>query len=356
MSVGGEFLFLADTYRGSKLKPNISFEQQLEQTAMRLFTNDQGERVAKPGMKAEQKPYVLLGDSFAMGSGADYDVSFGGQLATRYGIPIANLGVGTYSLLQVVRHFEVMVPLYKPKVAVFVYNHGMVNRCFKTNAFMKGLGRRPVFVRRRKDQKIILHENRLPLPPWVIERIHRLRGILIGNPNFDFSYIANYAQLALLMKGIKKVRSLLHKLCDPRFKYIDDHEHYDNSLREYVLRTCLNQLADVAEKNGCTVLVYHMFEYRNYEKLRPAMAFDDQIIAELAEQRSGLEFYDDKAEKQRFEQYMAEHGLSGDYYEAFKLPDDIHHAPHGNDLLAESIQAALDEKGLLGHQRTGEPA
>lgn len=268
------------------------------------------------------------------------------MLIKEYGLDMANLGVGTFSLLQVVRHFEKNVAFFKPKAALLIYGHWMVNRCFKDKAFMKGLARRPVFARKKGQGKLSLLECRFNPTTATIAAVHELRNKLIGNETFNLTYVWRYFRLQFIHWKTKRLRILVRQLTFERRKLVDDKENYDPLLREFVLRTCFNHLADAADAHGVKVLIYHMFEYRHPEKMHDIIVADDALIRELAAKREALELWDGSAEQARFDEYMEENELQGDYFSTFKLPDDIHHDRPGNKLMAATMFEALESHGI----------
>ncbi|MGE4505111.1 MAG: hypothetical protein AB7D51_07160 [Desulfovibrionaceae bacterium] len=346
MAVGEEYLFEADDYTGSRIAPNMSFHQRLEYSSMTLFTNDRGERCFSCREKATPKPLVLLGDSFVMGSGNDYEDCFAGILEKEYGLNMANLGVGTFSILQAVRHFERNVGFHSPKAAVFVYGHWMVDRAFKDNAFMNGLGKRPVYVRAKRTGKIFVVDPVYAPGTSTLRTLHSLRNGLIGPHRFNIAYVLRHMHLSLIVRRIRFLRKLLGLLRLYRYKLINDHENRNEELRARVLRDCIGRMAEVAAKHRCKLLVYHMFEYRCYDERKAVAAYDDSVIREVAALHENVVFDDGSAEHRRFDEYMHREGLTGDYFDVFKLPDDIHHARPGNELIAESLFEVLMAHGM----------
>ena len=348
MCTGESVLYLSDPYTGARLRPSVSFWLKREFTGEHLYTNDRGERVAESGQKARPRRVLLAGDSFALGSGVDHEDSLGGILAQEHGLDLANAAVGTASLLQIVRRVEQSLPFHHPRVVVLVFNHGLVDRCFKLNAFLKGLGQRPVYAYHKGTGKPGIRENLWSPPTWVFQAIHSSRKRLIDDHAFGLPDVFHYARMRFFMRLMEKVRAAVKLFRNARYRLVDESLYLDRGMRDMALKDCLGRLKGLIAEHDARVLFYQMFEYRAYENRAEVIRGDMELVRALAEDEPRLAVAGCEDEKERMDAYLAERGFApGDYRGGLVLPDDIHYHRDGNAIMAAAVHEALARHGLL---------
>lgn len=347
---GERVLYVSDPYSGSRLNPSVETFIRRPVTGETYHTDDRGARVPAPGRKAGPRRFVFIGCSWVLGTGHEWETSFVGQLQKRHGLDLANLGVGSFSLLQAIRHLEKNAPYYRPRVVVLGYGHWLVNRCFKTNAFGREMGQRPVI--HERGDGLVIQEVLYNPGTALLQAHHDAMGVLSGEEEFSFRHLTAYAKAAFVRWLVRTRRSLTKRLTGRRLKDVDSSRHNDRALRDKVLTMLFGELEALAERHDFMVLWYHLFEFKfadeQYQgRYLPIIEGDGRTIARLAGKSRRIVYQEFGPEKQRYDEYMAAHGMDpGAYSQPFSFPDDPHPDIVACSFIADSMVEALDRHGL----------
>ncbi|MGE4553378.1 MAG: hypothetical protein AB7D57_09705, partial [Desulfovibrionaceae bacterium] len=306
-----------------------------------------------PGRKARPRDICVLGSSWVMGVGCEYEESFCGLLEERYGLDTACLGGGNFNILQMVRYARRMLPFYRPRVLVVSYFAGYTTRAFRREAFsVRRVGERPVYVRRHRGGYRLLDLGVTP-GAWYMQRLHTLMQRLARPHDFSLADVRTHLALSVHLWGLRKLKSLwrhVDVLRHGRFHSVPDKEAVaSEELRRMVLADVARDLRELGREHGCHVLVYHHFPYRFTDETTLARARrDGELLEEYFAGDPQMHYAGFDCEQAAYDRYIAEHGLEpGNYYEQFKLPDDAHPNKAANEMIAACIHAALDRAGLL---------
>jgi len=116
----GPQLYEAVPYEGSKLAANVSVFIQRRVTKEYVFTNNLGFRVEKNDLQQlAPVDIAFIGCSWVMGVGVEYKETFVSKVSKALNVNIANLGVGSYSIIQAVRRLEKNIEFLRPRIIYY---------------------------------------------------------------------------------------------------------------------------------------------------------------------------------------------------------------------------------------------
>ncbi|MGB0720666.1 MAG: SGNH/GDSL hydrolase family protein [Bdellovibrionales bacterium] len=339
MRVTGDHLYIPDPYLGSTLKANAQCYIERQVTHEHVYTNDRGWRVCNPKQTQNAQPcdIALIGCSWAMGEAVEYEDTFAHHIANDTGQTLANLGVGSYSLLQAYRRLEREITFVKPKIVIVSFGHWLIDRCFKTNA-MGNVMMRPIF--RRK-----------------INANDKNGGIFVENPGYAPKWLIEYYTETLRRDGPKSIKAkALYTLIQLRIKklhrvfYKDStHISFDETsflqARSHVLQYLLDRFDTLAKAHNTKILFFHMHQYTNFFDRDAGNIEHDSCYFQQCVNNETL-FYQPP--------YMMEAALKAhettllnqSLVESIHCPDNNHPNEKGHRIIADCILKTLIEKRL----------
>lgn len=350
MKATGHRLYIPDDYTGVTLAANASTYVIRQESSEHVYTNDRGWRVERPGMKAAPAEVAVIGCSWPMGCGVEYERSFPYRLQVMTGRSVANLGVGSYSLVQAIRRLEREIAFIRPKVIMVSFSSWMVARCFKYNAFNRVL-LRPIFVRNRKTGEPELFEMRNP-PGWMADAfLHAVRERRKGRADW-------LRTLCLLNSGCL---SLKLRRTVPSFRRVDivqnNLEPVNLATGRQVTAWCFRRLKELADAAAARVLVCHHFEYfgigrkneagEDMPRLAAAYAqIARQVVSELDPVAETLQYESPDAMQKKVKNYLGARGLRvREFVPAIHFAEHNHPNDAGHQLIAEFFAEALTRRG-----------
>lgn len=281
---------------------------------------------------------MLAGCSWAEGEVEEVENTIAGTLSRRLGTAVANVGVGSYSLLQTVRRVAAEAEAAQPRLLVIPYGSWLVDRCIKLNA-LADLVYRPVFRRRASDGQLVVVEP-AQLEPAVFaeacDLLQRRRPTQRQHVELD------------LIKFYLRVRNgfasnWLYRLAGRRRYDIPDLRRMNE--RRAVLEHCLAALGETASRLKFKVLIVQMWRFdANQERERQ----DAVLLADLTASMTDFIHVDYRAVAERWRQHLAELGKT----EAeFRLPlwaaDHNHPNGTGYTLVGDVISDEIKKRGLI---------
>ncbi|MCB1652281.1 MAG: hypothetical protein KDI46_09535 [Alphaproteobacteria bacterium] len=337
MRVTGDHIYIPHPYLGSTLKASAQCYIEREVTREHVYTNDRGWRAIAPKQIARPSDIALIGCSWAMGEAVEYEDTFARRIEQETGCSLANIGVGSYSLLQACRKLEREIDFIKPKIVVVSFGHWLVDRCFKTNA-MGNVMMRPIF-RRRPSGEIFLEEPGCA-PEGLIE--YFTETVRREGPQSAKAKALNM----LIQLKIKK----LHRLFYKDSEHISFKDKAFAQARAHALGYVLDRLDMLARKHNAKILFFHMHQYTNlFERDTANIAHDAKYLEEHVNNETL--FYQSP---QMMQDALLAHEktLQGQsLVENIHCPDNNHPNEIGHRIIADCIVRALEEKKLLplGH-------
>ncbi len=262
---------------GSILRPNMDKVINLDYSSRRLITNERSWRISSPDKGIYQSPIMVAGCSWAEGVHEDWKDTYTSIIEKTFKVDVGNIGVSSYSLLQIMKRIKSEVEIVKPKIIVISYLSGHIERCFKYNAVVD-LIHRPIYkISQNKDKKYLV-----------------LEPITLSNNTFNYlSLLATSNQnLNLIQKSIlyfsRKMMLLLNGHFLNKFitkKYIDPVKNVkvdDAKVRMNTLLLFLSDLDSVCTINNCKVILFGMPDrIGNHEHTRLVHNRDDELINDI---------------------------------------------------------------------------
>ncbi len=355
--------FKADPETGLVLTPRADVVFERGPVRMRIITNDLGLRASSPGENAAGAVLAFGGCSWTMGVGVENEAAFPALVGRETGLPAANLGVGSFGLVQIGRHLARLTERLHPRIVVVAYGHWMVNRCFKRNAMGDVLDR-PVYVLDRRTGRLRLLEVAYCPPPGLLARIVRDRR----QPPTDLA-----ARLRLGMIGFwvkwrsgRLTQKITRRLGLNRWRYVSLDGREDDQARGWraeALAAWLADLSALAVKNDLRVLIHHLYEYHWIDpELRGAepgaavernmIDADGRVIRQWLAGRPEVDgricYEGPEEERRHYDDYLAEQGLeSGHYKRPFTFVEDHHPNATAHQMIARSIIGQLERLGWI---------
>jgi len=257
----GDILAYPDKLLGATLPANAHTTLSWGTDKSVYFTNERGWRVGAPDMSAGKVDLAIAGCSWAFGYGVDHDSSFAALVGRRLNCTIANLGINSYSIIQILRRLELEVPIAQPKLIVLAFASWQVARCFKPNAY-DGMLHRPIYRIASPDGALFVREAGTP-PTWLIQKYTQfLRKFRQGKTGkLENLSMHLYKSLCQFYLGLpqRAFRKLLRLQTDRAINLSDQKEHA--VARKHILSEMVKQLKTMCLKHNCNALIWHLYEY-----------------------------------------------------------------------------------------------
>lgn len=344
MKVSGDHIYVQDPVLGSTLKSNAHCYIQREISREHVYTNDRGWRVEAQNLPASPSDIAFVGCSWPMGVGSEYEDSFVYQLSTMLPYTFANLGVGSYSLLQAYRRLEQDIKFIKPKLVVVFYGHWLLDRCFKSNA-MGNVIHRPIFRRSLKTSKLYIEEPRIVIPFVLREYLDLNRKIQVSGKSFLRTIYQKFLYFLILLQ-----KSSLRRIFYKNSEYVlfnDNPKYYED--RAYALKYLLERFENLGKSNNCKVLFFHAHKYTANSKVeRSCIELDDTVLKDYINNSECL-YYEPPMTMERVlnsSDAYKQAGNDADFISLIHLPDNNHPNATGHGLIAQTLAEAIDKVKL----------
>ncbi len=155
-----KILYIIDEKLGHRLNPNNHVVIKRKNSGENIYTNKFGWRIGDKEERYLKKKFTFFGCSWAMGLGNEYRKSILGHLEKILNIKLNNLGVGGYSLLQIILSIETNIEQIKNSQIYIFFGSWQVDRCIKDQA--TPITYRPILIRNIKNKKIVLRPPHNP--------------------------------------------------------------------------------------------------------------------------------------------------------------------------------------------------
>ncbi len=326
---------------GSVLRSNMDRVINFDYSSRRLITNKRGWRIASADKGVYQSSVMVAGCSWAEGVNENWENIYSSVIEKKFDINVANIGVSSYSLIQIVERIKKEIKTVKPSLIVISYLSGHINRCFKYNA-TSGLIHRPIY-RVGKDKKYY-KTNPVVMP--------------VNTFNYIFSFINN-KHLTILQKSIlffsQKVMLLLEGVYFNKYvtnKYnspLDGEEISDLKIRENILKLFFMNLNKICIDNNCKVLLCGMPDRKGKrDSVKLICNMDDKLITSILSKNNS--YFDNfrYIESAEFMSKIDRHVKDDMYFGSVWARDNNHPNGTGYKIIGEVMSEKL--KYLLSNK------
>jgi hypothetical protein len=351
--VDGDILYVPDKYLGSTLNPNARTSIRRAESGETVHTNQRGWRVRVPRDEAHRAKIMIAGCSWIQGAGVEYEDSIAGRIEERLQTPIANIGVGSYSLLQIARRLEQEIGVAWPEVTIIAFGGWHVDRCVKVNAHA-GILFRPILLAGQDGSGLVVREPK-QLPARYIGRFVELKNKVYRGQSLSVTEsmeqsLVRWAAKGAAVGGQRFIRKLFGlqraERIDPR----------NVLMRHLILDHCLAKIDNICRDHGAKAMLFHLFDWRSVGKDRWHLDLNDREYL-----RSSMHNYDnivyepwDTMEAKATKYLAAQDAEITDYEGRIWWRDNNHPNVAGQDLIAESVIEGLNRNQVsLGAKWTG---
>ncbi|CCQ73063.1 hypothetical protein [Magnetospira sp. QH-2] len=322
MPVTGDTLYIPDPHLGFTIAANASARIQREVSRESVHTDSLGLRTTAPGQERATAQVAAIGCSWTEGVGCDYEESIVGQLEKLLDRPVANLGVGSYSLLQSVMRLEHLADRIAAKDVIVLYGSWLLNRSLLDRK--DTIIYRPILATVAGNLSVVPPSNP---PRWLIEIYRSLEKTGEG-PGWKRTLMA-------------KLRGLAQRLradTDAEATWLNAAAAPD---RATALAYLVGRLASLAKSRGFRVTVFHLYEYeRELREGRSVQLIDNMILSKVADLHPEVRFIDDSGMRHRITTFFRGRGTTvEDSLATIHWPDNNHPNATGCELIAQEIAA-----------------
>lgn len=127
---------------GLQLDSNLDKIQYFLDKKRRLITNNKGYLVKDEIDLSNDCSIMIAGASWVEGCYENWNDTIAGNIERITSKKVVNIGVGAYSLIQIIRRIEKEITSLNPEIVVIQYSSGYVDRCYKN--ILQGVLPRPV--------------------------------------------------------------------------------------------------------------------------------------------------------------------------------------------------------------------
>jgi hypothetical protein len=347
VSVTGDQHYIPHAYIGSTLRANARTQLAWSYGTETVLTDARGWRIGEGVNTPSAADVLAVGCSWGMGVGSNYEDTISANLERLCDIPVGNASVGSFSLLQMVRRTELTLNDTKPRLAVLLYGHWQLDRCFKRNAYAD-IVERPIFMR-GADGGLIVREPPTYASLLVQAYLRLYRRVRSGRAKRGDARLLKLLKASCRLTGLR-FRDVRQALSGTRHGWVGSKDADWHDLRAKVLRYCLTELLRMARGHGTKILIQHMYEYVHFGTPQWEGAETDRELLrsqlrELDPSETYLVYRDWAVQEQGFSRYLQEtHGsLQGLIY-----TENFHPTSIGYRLIAEGIAPAIQQQLRTG--------
>tara|TARA_B100000029_G_scaffold411047_1_gene413233 strand:- start:13561 stop:14685 length:1125 start_codon:yes stop_codon:yes gene_type:complete len=353
-----DILYIPHNVLGHTLAPNVTTKFSRKITEEDYHTNKYGWRTNNK--KKYEKPDIFIaGDSNCLGTGNEFENTFGEFLSKRINKKIANLGVGGYCNLQAVRRIENNLKVCKPKLIIIIFMELMA-RSFQPNS-LRDIVQRPYYRKNISSGDFILVKPR-KIPLLLYKRYVKLEKLdgqyykrregFIGklllnnlNPIKKIEKILIWVFFQILNRKVENFFLNIFNL--KKEKYVDPN---DEDSRLFILKKYVDKLEKIIKKNKIKVLVCPIYPYV-FNKVRKKKFYNDKkVLGELIRKKKMNNFYIDLSENLEKEHnlfFKKRKMATKNFYKELQWTDNDHPTPKGNKIIAKCIFKAMKKFSLI---------
>ena len=343
ISVTGDQHYIPHAYVGSALRPNARTQLAWSYGTETVLTNAKGWRIGEGVDAAPAADAIAVGCSWGMGVGSNYEDTISANLGRFCDISVGNASVGSFSLLQMVRRIEMTLQDTKPRLAVLLYGHWQLDRCFKRNAYAD-IVERPIFMK-GVDGNLLIREPPAYALPLVQAYLALYRRVRSGRAVTGEARLLRLLKASCTLTGLR-LGDVWRTLSGSRHAWIGSKDADWGELRNQVLRYCLGELLRMARAHGTKILIQHMYEFVHFGTPQWEGAMADRelmksLLRDLDPGETCLVYRDWTDQEQGFSRYLQE--TQGKLQNLIHA-ENFHPTATGYRLIAEGIAPAIQEQ------------
>ncbi len=325
---------IPSTTLGSTLRPNMDEVINLKSSSRRLVTNERGWRVEKPKKTSYQSSIMVSGCSWAEGVHEDWGGTYSSVIERAFKINVANIGVGSYGLIQIIKRIKNEIDFVNPKIIVISYLSGHVDRCFKYNA-ATGLIHRPIYKITSDNEYQLAEPVILP-----IQTFNYLSLLSISNKKLTImekSILFFSQKVMTLLSGSYVNKYITKEYISP----LKNNSIVDTGIRRKTLSLFLSDLESICAEKNCTALLCGLPDVIGKEKnVKLVNNKDDNDIINLLSSKSSpskIKY----VHSSNFVKRINSHVLNEAYYGNVWALDNNHPNAKGYRIIGEVIVESI---------------
>mgnify|MGYP001233099810 CR=1 FL=1 len=314
-------LFIPDSSLGHKLNSNTAIFVKREISKENYYTNEFGWRVENKGEQYKEKELGFFGCSWTMGVGNDYCDSIVGHIEKILQKPSNNLGVGSYSLLQINLAIKKNIKfLLKSKIYI-MYGSWQLDRCIKDRA--TAMTFRPILTKNSKNEKFQINEPKNP-PFFLVSTF-----IKINNSKLFFKKFL----LKLLIAGSAIYHGIFIRFIEKIFNLQKWTRLNIKNDRNKILNYCLNDLTNIAKKYNKKISILHLPAFnRKIDTIKELSDLDKETISNFVKESNFIDYYYLEESEKEFLNYFNTNEINEIFWQ-----DTNHPNGKGSKIIAEEI-------------------
>ncbi len=356
-------MYRPDSRTGVCYQPNVKTTFGRGDLGMNFYTDSFGFRTSEGKETPLPVEVLVLGCSWTMGMGVEYQDTFTAVLERLSGRRTANLGVGAFGLTQMVRFLEKHAALIRPRWVVLTYGHWMTTRCFKRNTLYDVLDR-PMYGRLPDGDLVLVEPGYCPSCRLVRRVLDDFRypqtehrfgpGDVLANLRWQWNMTwIRFRSGRLWHAGARRLGLSPWTIVEPDGRM----DEKMIGFRAQVIQDFVNALDALSRRLDFKALIHHFFEFNLYDpefaSVRPHLTAERELVSldgDLFRQaidriESGgerLVYRGPEEERDLYDAYLAERGLPpGRYRRPCSLIEDYHPNVVGHGLIGTCLAGQL---------------
>ena len=343
----GDILYIPDTYLGHKLSSNTKTHFFRKYSGEYYFTDQYGWRVGSNDDKTNLKniDYFICGCSTVLGTGVEYKDTIGHLLSKKLNKTIANLGVGNYSDIQILRQIDISSKKKNPKLVIMILED-LIGRSFKQ--LNTDIVHRPFFKKNKKTKKFELFESN-PIPFFLYKRFINLKKkSQVKNLNLINKLEASLLFLCFQFLNNRVKNFLLRLIGLNNYEYVSSK---DKDARLFILKLISKKINQLVEKYNYNFFIFPVYPYM-FEKKRIKLFYKEvELLSKLISKESNSDkifFNKSKDLEKAHGNFFKKNNIKmGEFIDTLLWSDNNHPTPKGTKIYADCIYKSLIKFKLI---------
>ena len=343
-SSSGDILYIPHKYLGHTLSKNSRSFFSRKYSKEEYFTNNEGWRVGSKNQKAKEVDILFAGDSNALGTGVEYKNTIGYFLSKILKKKIANIGIGSYSDIQILRKINLNAQIAKPKVVIYLYTN-TIARCFKQNGLLD-IVHRPILKKNKKNKNIELVEpNQIPF--FIYKRFAKLELKKRNNKFNIFNKIEREFLWTLCQIINRRLKNFVKRILNiSKNEYIDSNDRF---ARLHAIKLISKEINRLVYKFNFKVLFFPIYPYLKKRKEINKHYNEMKVFVEILKKSKNNKniFFEVSKNLENLNKSFFKKRKKKNFLGVLHWIDNNHPTPLGTKLIAKSIASSLTKYRLI---------